>query len=457
MIVAKRPLMARKHTTRICREGYYYLFVLGFVISGAILREINLLLALAGMMTGPLLLNWRMAVDALRGVSVRRRLPQRVGAGDPFVVDLLLEKKPSRSSLLRLPCWALVVEDAVAKDSIAEEQATHRRERKYPRAIAWRIACGEQQRISYRGRIWRRGRYTLGPLRLSTRFPIGLIRRTMIDRQAASLTVLPRLGRLSEAWYRLYQKATGDSRSRSQRQVVREGEFHGLRDWRHGDVRRWIHWRTTARRGTPVVRQFERRETQEFALLVDLAPADLSRASEDDALEKAISFAATIVADVCRRAEGQFALSVGGADLAVIQGAASARMSERMLETLAVAEPGVSDGLEALLVDGTKNIKPGTSIVLITTRANGPSDEELAAILSGDARQREILPRLRVLNVHDEEIDSFFYSPDEEPGSKSQSTGGGATDGRATGGSSTNSNGRKNQESAAAATNNGSS
>ena len=39
--------MLRK-TTTICREGWYYLFVLSFIVTGAILREINLLVVLTG-------------------------------------------------------------------------------------------------------------------------------------------------------------------------------------------------------------------------------------------------------------------------------------------------------------------------------------------------------------------------------------------------------------------------
>ena len=46
----------------LSREGWYYSFVLGFIVGGAVLRSINLLVALSGMMFALLFLNWRMVM-----------------------------------------------------------------------------------------------------------------------------------------------------------------------------------------------------------------------------------------------------------------------------------------------------------------------------------------------------------------------------------------------------------
>ena len=75
----------------IAREGWYYLFVLAFIIGGAVLRDVNLLYILAGMMTGPILFNWRLSAMMLRGLRVRRVLPQRAFAGETIRVELHVE------------------------------------------------------------------------------------------------------------------------------------------------------------------------------------------------------------------------------------------------------------------------------------------------------------------------------------------------------------------------------
>ena len=42
--------MIGKKRISICREGLYYLVVLSFIMAGAVMREINLLVVIAGMM-----------------------------------------------------------------------------------------------------------------------------------------------------------------------------------------------------------------------------------------------------------------------------------------------------------------------------------------------------------------------------------------------------------------------
>ena len=64
-----------RHQTTICREGLYFLAIIALVFGGAIIKEVNLLLILAGMLLGPFLLNWRAVKANLRGLKVERNLP----------------------------------------------------------------------------------------------------------------------------------------------------------------------------------------------------------------------------------------------------------------------------------------------------------------------------------------------------------------------------------------------
>src|SRR5687768_434982 len=104
--------MPRKRRIMITAEGAYYLFVLAFVFTGAVLREINLMLVLAGMMLGPLLYNMRAARRMTQQLAVRRRLPDSATAGEPLSVELVLNTK-TRSSGLRLI-------DAIERQTISD-------------------------------------------------------------------------------------------------------------------------------------------------------------------------------------------------------------------------------------------------------------------------------------------------------------------------------------------------
>ena len=103
------PLRRRAWLTR---EGWYYLAVLAFIIGGAVLRSINLLVVLAGMMIGPLLFNWRLVMASLMGLAVRRQLPAQVVAGDLLTVEITLE-----NTRWWLSSWLVVVEDWVFRFS----------------------------------------------------------------------------------------------------------------------------------------------------------------------------------------------------------------------------------------------------------------------------------------------------------------------------------------------------
>ena len=46
----------------LSREGWYYSAVLAFILAGAVLKSVNLLVILAGMMIAPLIINWRLVM-----------------------------------------------------------------------------------------------------------------------------------------------------------------------------------------------------------------------------------------------------------------------------------------------------------------------------------------------------------------------------------------------------------
>ena len=46
-------------------------------------------------------------------------------------------------------------------------------------------------------------------------------------------------------------------------------DFYGIRSYRPGDSPRWIHWRTTARVGQPMVREFEEPPQQHLTVILE--------------------------------------------------------------------------------------------------------------------------------------------------------------------------------------------
>jgi uncharacterized protein (DUF58 family) len=129
-------------------------------------------------------------------------------------------------------------------------------------------------------------------------------------------------------------------------------ELHAIRPYQPGDSQRSIHWRTTARRGELMVREFGEESSENLVLIVDTwtprgeskspsAPRRKGTKSlpatpvELMGFEDVISLAATICQDAGHEKSSRITLVIAGPQPVVIAGASGPAGSRRMLESLA--------------------------------------------------------------------------------------------------------------------------
>ncbi len=395
--------MKRQRRTVICREGWYYLLVLALVFGTAISREVNLLLMLAGILTGPVVFSWRAVTVTLRGLELRRKVPQGVCAGDLLVGHVTLT-----NTRRRWGSWAVEVEDPIQRETAPEGSARAEQEKPFgPGLLFPYVPAGQSRTAAYRGRPTRRGRYRLGPLTVSTRFPFGFLRRSIRVGSSDTLTVFPRLGRLTRRWIRRHHESFYGTHRREQRHG-HEGDFYGVRPWRQGDSRRWVHARTSARLGEPVVCQFEQPRSRDLAVLVDLWQPERPQSEQLENVELAVSFAATVVADLCRQGGGNLCVAVAGPQPQRIVGPASALLLNDVMQRLAVAEARAEDHLADLLRQELGQLDPGTEIVLVSTRPVDLDDASRFAPLWADSTGRAALGRIRRIDTSGDELAEYF-------------------------------------------------
>ncbi len=373
--------MRLNRQTRLTTEGYYFLIVLAFVLVRGSMKEINLMLALAGMMVGAFYFNWLGARLLLRRIKARRILPDFATAGEPLSIEIELSS-PHRATALQ------------CEDKFHLHRSRGASDVGRGTVVLPQIAAKQTARAEYRVRFGRRGVYEFDPLIVISRFPFRLLSHSRRFKDSRDrLVVLPRLGRLTSRWSRFRRGADLGDRRVARRQGTTEGDFYGLRDWRPGDSRRWIHWRTSARRGSLMVRQFEEPRNEDLTLLIDLwRPAKLSDHDEEN-IELAVSFAATIVADACLQGGGRLSIAVTGQRGFDLNGAASRSLGHEIVQRLAAAEAASQDDWPALLA-GVRSKNHLGRVVLISTRP--PSDGESAAIAttaeSGPSRSAPLEP-----------------------------------------------------------------
>src|SRR5262249_22861890 len=172
-------------------------------------------------------------------------------AGCPFTVEVTLTCSQWARRGLDLTCWAV------------------------EKSLFWEVpTLTEKETFQGTARLtlkWR-GRRRLGELMAGSSQPFGLLRFARVVAPEEEFLVLPALGRLRRD--RLRRLLGGPEERRPIRRDVAwlfvQDEIRGLRDYRPGDGVRSIHWRTSARVGRLMVRQYE--EPPSDGLLVVLDP-----------------------------------------------------------------------------------------------------------------------------------------------------------------------------------------
>jgi uncharacterized protein (DUF58 family) len=320
------------------REGWWFILATVFIGLGAVNAGLNLLFALWGMMLFLIVASGVLSELGLSRLEVRRAPPPVIHARTPYLMGIGLTNKKRR-----LPAFSIEVEDLIDGRPIEK------------RCYFLKLPAGRTQETAYRHTIARRGRHRFSGLRLSTKFPFGLVQKSRDVASAAEVIVYPALVPLSPALLRglLARHAGGRQKSRS-----RDGDFFGLRDFRPGDDPRDIHWRTTARRGVPFVRENEDDEGSEISVVLDNAPG-----AAPEMFETAVSEAASCALALLEHGY-RVSLVLRGATLSADTGPAQAT---RILRALALVEPAAADAaLEVRAPEhATIRVRPGAGPELV--------------------------------------------------------------------------------------------
>jgi len=383
---------------RLTRAGVYYLAILVVVAAVAVMRQINLMLILAGMLLGPLIYNWRLARRALRTLQIRRLLPQAVCARDLVVVQLEVANLSKRSSV----CALRLVDQITSQGPVVSGES-----REVPLLITF-LGPGEKRIVTYEGRLEHRGRYRFGPLMVATQFPFGLIERRSVVPLEDELVVFPRIGRLTRKWYARRREHLEGVPGRTQRESRLSHEFYGVRAWQRGDSLRWIHWRSSARHGKLVVRQFCSPRNRDVAVIVDLyresASDDGTRKFEE--IELAVSFAATVVRQLCREGGTNVLLAIAGHMPWWASAPGSTPFLRVALEQLAMAEVPRRDTFDHMWKKFSQHIAPEAEILFISLRADNWASSQRTPSDLGVREARGLSPG--IFRVSGPEISEFF-------------------------------------------------
>ena len=133
-----------------------------------------------------------------------------------------------------------------------------------------------------------RGMVQVGPARVIRQDPLGLISREVVHGDVRTLFIHPKtIGLLSMSTGFVRDLEGNPTKDLTDSDL----SFHALREYVPGDDRRNIHWKSTAKTGQFMVRQFEQTRRSHLMIALDTRPETYS---SDDEFELAVSAAASL-------------------------------------------------------------------------------------------------------------------------------------------------------------------
>jgi uncharacterized protein (DUF58 family) len=233
----------------------------------------NLLYLILGAMLGAIVVSGWLSERTIRGLEVHRHTPRAATVEAPLGLSYRV-----RNSSRRVPVVSVEIrEHGLQKPAFVDL-----------------LEPDMSGTVRSEHHFQRRGVVPLSTITLSTTFPFGLFRKERDLEIPGEIVVLPRSDRP------IRMPMIGGGRTRRVAALFHggggvRGEYRGLRAYRPGDDVRDIHWRSTARLGEPVVREYEQEAGETLWICLDL------RHPPGEAAEDAVEVAASMAA----RAEGR--------------------------------------------------------------------------------------------------------------------------------------------------------
>ena len=248
----------------------------GLVLGAAILFAVGTnvqagwVLVLAALLIGAAITGMILPARMVRGVGVERRAPAEASAGDAVEVDLVVSNRHRRSKL------SLLIADRFIAPATVFVPVLER--------------LGRSRVTTLRSPA-RRGVVEGDPVVVSSSAPFGVATARRRVPAEGRTVVFPRVVPIPRLAV-LERPARPEPAARPAPRRGAGQDFLGTREYRTGDSLRHIHWPSTARHGTLIVREFEREEPRKLTILVDTW-ADAGIEGPESALDVACAAAAS--------------------------------------------------------------------------------------------------------------------------------------------------------------------
>jgi uncharacterized protein (DUF58 family) len=293
------------------------------------------LFVLASLLMAVAVAGWVLPARMIRGVSGERRAPPHAYQGDDVLVDVVVRGDPRHARI------SLVITDPFVAPT---------------RLFLSHLDGAEEVVFATVRKASRRGPVHGGPFEVSSSGPLGVATaRRSIPAGGATL-IYPRVIPLT--WFPGVEGSNEQGLPATSAHRRGTGQdYLGIREYRAGDSPRHVHWPSSARHGSLMVREFEQERPHRLAILIDTS-ADTG--TEETPLDTCCSVAASVgilalerghPVDVCAGKEG-------------VLDVLSEPSPAELLRWLAHLRPGGGLTLTAAAREATQRLGPGRTAVV---------------------------------------------------------------------------------------------
>lgn len=266
---------------------------------------------------------------------------------------------------------------------------------------------GHQSRLAYRLRPLRRGHFCLDTCELRLPSPLGLWQARRLLPVAGETRVYPDFAALHGA-----QLTAVDNwiTQLGVRQQPRRGlglEFHQLREFRDGDTLRQIDWKATARKRTPIAREYQDERDQQIIFMLDCGRRMRSQDGELSHFDHALN-ACLLLSHVALRQADAVGLATFASDqdrfLPAVKGPTQLRVLLNAVYDLQTTQrpADFSAAVDSLLVRQQRR-----ALVIMLTNLRDEDDEALLRAVQRLGRRHRVM----VASLREEILDRLRHVP----------------------------------------------
>jgi len=271
--IRRRRLIHFPRTLSFTTEGKWFTGILLVIALAAINTGNNLLYLIVATLLSLIIISGFMSESALRKVRTRRvSFPKRAfkGTSVPVSIEVSNTKR-------FLPSFSFHVREIPVEDLESTP------------AYILKLLAGETIIKTSNYTFTRRGQFTLYGHKVATRFPFGLFLKGKEEETAQKILVYPAINALKTA---PPLNQTPLAHGQSAHAGKGDGtEIYGLREYTSSDDARHIHWKSAARTGRLLAKEYEKEQENRVVILFENFGGE-DEATFEEKVDEAASLAA---------------------------------------------------------------------------------------------------------------------------------------------------------------------